>query len=383
MWPWGKLLEQTSITIADAGAARLGALLRACGEARDVSQHDLMCAFRRLTRDWGEVSVGEAGGYRTNIADDGAPFEFCIALSNGPPEVQFYVEPQAPRPSLARNMQLTQALLATVGSEDNLCLERFRALQEEFLPADPCGPFALWLGVSWAAGRGLQTKAYFSPQVQGVEGATVLVDRAMSLLGHAEAWALLRTRLVEIGRPRDELAILSLDLGASPDARVKVYLRHEQANIHELDALVSIVPDYRNEDVETFYRALGASDVRFTAKPPITEFAFVSPDQSQPASATLEYPIGSYVESDEEARARVLDCLAAFGLPTRDYERAIRAFATRSLEADRGIHAHVTLRRLRDGRPRIAVYFASEVYRTAFVRGREAVEFSPQAKGPN
>jgi hypothetical protein len=88
---------------------------------------------------------------------------------------------------------------------------------------------------------------------------------------------------------------------------------------------------------------------------------FTATSLSGPSSVTLEFPIGSYVGSDEVARQRIAGCMTRFGLSPQPYEAAVQAFATRPLAQRAGMHAHVTLRR-QANRPRLAVYLASEAY---------------------
>lgn len=346
-------------TFVEFGGERLSALCDAAGDRSALEE--LSRLFSQLSAPWGQDLIGAAPRYPSNVADDQAPFEFSIAFSGGAPEVQFYVEPLGEPPSLESNMVVGRALLDAVAAQLGLPLRRLHAVADLFFPPRPQGAFTLWIGVSSAAGRAAQFKVYLNPQVQGPELSSQVVSEAMSRLGFAEPWAQVQRTLSRSPERLDELAILSLDLCDGDDARVKVYVRQHAAMLRDISALSGMAADARQEDVASFYSALAGSDGPFLRKPVITELAFTDPGAARPAFATLEFPIGSYVATDQIASERIERCLKSFGLPTGTYRAAISGFATRPLQKRAGIHAHVTLRRVRD-RPRVGIYFASEAY---------------------
>ncbi len=189
----------------------------------------------------------------------------------------------------------------------------------------------------------------------------------MARLGFSRSWSAVRETLAAGAARHDEVAILCLDLAASATARVKLYIRHHGAAVRDIDAFARVAADYRASDVATFFRWLAPGTGPFLRRPALTELSFVERDAAQPDSVTLEFPIGSYVGHDGEARERVERCLRAFELPTEAYVTALRAFSSRPLDWRRGIHEHVTLRRVPvKGRlePRVALYFATEAYDT-------------------
>jgi DMATS type aromatic prenyltransferase len=344
-------------TFAEFGRERLIALCEAAG----TPSPDICRLFTRMIMPWGEHRIGKSPSYRSNIADDEAPFEFSMAFSDGAPEVQFYVEARGEPPSLLSNMSAGRSLLNAVAHDLSVPLERLKAIEDLFFPAEPQGTFTSWTGVSCAPGRQPQLKVYLNPQVSGVRVAPSVTAEAMQRLGLAVPWAKVNAALVSSGQRFDEISILSLDLSDGMDARAKVYVRHHGASVADLQAFASIAAEYYPEDVRAFYAALAGSEGPFLRKPPITEMTFTAASLSAPSSVTLEFPIGSYVGNDEVACHRIGDCMTRFGLSPRQYEAAVRAFATRPLAQRAGIHAHVTLRR-QANRPRLAVYLASEAY---------------------
>jgi hypothetical protein len=347
-------------TFLDYGREKLQALTGALWP--NLESNSLLDAFRFLVRPWGAQAIGVAPRYCSNIADDDAPFEFCVALSRGAPEIQFYVEPQGDPPTPETNLRAARALLDAAAAELGAPLDDFRVIEDIFVPAVPQAPFSLWIGASCKPGGEPLLKVYLNPSVRGPERAADLVGGALERLGLGRAWSAVEPTL-SLRDGRAELGIVCLDLSRSRDSRLKVYIRHHGATLREIAAVASLTGEHSERDIDTFYSTVAESSGPFLAKPPITEVAFVETEPSRPSSVTLEYPIGSYVENDEVARARIVRCLIRFGLSPDPYDRAIRAFAGRPLDAHAGIHAHVTLRHVTNG-PRIAVYLASEAYRS-------------------
>jgi hypothetical protein len=348
-------------TLFDVGNSRLRALIGAV--AADYDTEHLLAGFQDLTNSWARRSLSEASRYRSNVADDGAPFEFSAAFSTSGFELQENVEPLAADPSVAHNALSARELLRELCERHDLCLERYRLVEELLLPQSPRGPFALWIGLSWMPGHPLRFKCYLSPQVHGEQATLDVMSAAMQRLGFGAAWNTVASGLSLADERRDEPAILCLDLAKSKNARVKVYVRHHRATLSDLDAAIAPARDYNRGDAPMFLGCLCDDAGPFRQKPPITELSFVDPTDTRPASWTLEFPLSSYVEDDLDASLRVQRCLIAFGIDPAPYERAIAAFATRPLVQGRGLHAHVTLRRIKGVGPRIAVYLASEAQR--------------------
>ncbi len=345
-------------TLADFGAERLANLCEGLGVG--AASRQLVELFRALVYPWGSHRIGTVPRYRSNVADDQAPFEFAIAISKGPPEIQAYVDPQGDPPTLSSNQHAARELLATVSERFNVSLERFRAIEGLFLPEDPQPPFSLWLGVSWQPGRNILPKIYLNPQVRGSAEGPELMAEAMERLGLRAAWRSVE-QVLSLRDGRDEIGIVALDLEPAGPTRLKIYIRHHRVSVPEVLPVMELTGEFAPRDITTFYSSLSGSQGPFLKKPIASVFAFRDSGSTRPAAVSLEFPIGKYVENDEVARHRVGRCLRTFGLATDAYERAIHAFAIRPPAARAGIHAHVTLRRLTSG-PRVGIYFASQAY---------------------
>ena len=105
-------------TFVEFGVERLRALCEAGfapGEPGESNR--LLAMFQRLLRGWGEHAIGHRPRYPSNVADDEAPYEFSIALANGKPEVQVYVEAQGEPPTLDSNMAAGRRLLQQLADD--------------------------------------------------------------------------------------------------------------------------------------------------------------------------------------------------------------------------------------------------------------------------
>lgn len=359
------------LTLGALGRERLLALSAAPACAiSEEGQRALLRAYDTCTRDWGAVPVGDRPAYASEIADDEAPFEFALALSRAGTEVQVYVEPQAPVPSLAENLRVARAVLARMARDFAADLGRLPLLEPLFFPGppdEPQGRFGLWIGASWSeARRAFKLKVYLNPQIRGAARREELVGEALRRLGFGEAWRTLRASL----RPSDEPAILSLELGDAAAARVKVYVRHPSATLAEIARVAAVAEEHDPADLDAFYASVAGEAGPFAGKPLITEFAFVTAGGAsprRPRTVTLEFPLGAYVASDADAAARVRRCLARFGIASAPYDDGLARFARRPLGDGRGLHAHITLSRVA-GLPRVGVYLASEAYRRSSAR---------------
>lgn len=345
-------------TLAQFGCERLAALCAGAGVASSAAE--ITRLFDEMVRPWGNRVIGPWPRYPSAVADDAAPFEFSAAFSDGPPEIQFYVEALGEPPSLYANMQAGRSLLERIARKLGGSLERLALVEDLFFPPEPRGPFTIWVGASCRAGKDPRLKVYLNPQVSGAANSRRLVGEAMARLGVGSAWPALNEQLATGPARYDELAIVSLDLFGEAADRVKLYIRHHGATVQDVRAFVGSDPESAR-DAELFFSVLAGNEGPFSTKPPITEAVFVAGDHRAPSSFTLEFPIGKYVASDEIAAQRIEACLSAFGLSRERYRSAAEAFATRPLAGGGGMQAHVTLRR-QASQPRVGVYFASEAY---------------------
>jgi DMATS type aromatic prenyltransferase len=343
-------------TYASLGLARLSALWRAL--ARSECPGDVKDLFTAMLAPWGDSRLPAAPAWPSDITDDHTPFEFSVAFSQAKPELRILVEAQGASPTLASTMaagiELNRALAARGAN-----FERFRAVEDLFLPRDPVGRFALWHAAALVPGEAPSFRVYLNPQVQGVERSYALVEEALVRLGLKDAFPALAAG-ARRSPPHDELRYFSLDLSADARARVKIYVYHHDATVDDLERAYSVAGNHAPGAVAELCEAIAGTRDRLLT-PPGTCFAFVQGDEAP--TATLHLPIRFYTENDGEARARIRDYFVRKEIPVEPYDQVLEAAAHRPLEAGSGLQTYASLRLGRA--PRVTVYLAPEAFRTA------------------
>jgi DMATS type aromatic prenyltransferase len=299
----------------------------------------------------------------SDITDDSSPFELSLAFERDEPSLRMLVEPQA-RPRDPQESWAMSSWHATQSSFERLramgahleSLERVWALFAP-LPTIPVR-FSSWLACTLGASGPRDFKIYLNPQVVGVEGAMILVHRAMTELGLEGSLESTREALSDAARP----TYFSLDLSPRPGARAKVYFAHPGESVADVLAQT----ERAGADVKGLRRrleALAAGPTESLSRPLQSCFAFrdgvVTPE------ATVYVPLRACAATDAEALDRLEGMLSPGQLAwTRS---AAAAMASRELEQGRGL---VTYAGLRAGaeRPRVVVYLSPQVYASQSVR---------------
>jgi len=268
-------------------------------------------------------------------------------------------EPQSESQSLAGHrhsaLKMHEELMLHYGAD----LGRFRLVQDLFTPPDTQGPFALWSAVVFAEGKAPSFKAYFNPQARGVGNAVALVEEGLRSLGLTRAWRHLAATLARRGPHRDELKYFALDLSASEQARVKVYVRHHEATPEDLEVAAAAAPGSTYGEAQEFARAMGGGARRFKERATFTCAAFVGGQDDRPSATTQYVPVCAYALDDLEVEQRVSSYLRTHGMDDAPYRRVLAAFANRPLDAGVGMQSWVAFRRYK-GVPRLTVYLGTE-----------------------
>jgi hypothetical protein len=166
-------------------------------------------------------------------------------------------------------------------------------------------------------------KAYLNPSLQGNTPAEV-VGAAMARLDMGEAWSGSYRHLDRSTHGRDgaEIALFALDLGGSPDARVKIYLRHTGCASVEIDQVARFAGDYRPGWFTQILCHLYGDGVARLAKAPMTCFAFTE-NTIGACSATLYCPLDPNLASDAAADGRITAVLDTVRLDPGVYRAAM------------------------------------------------------------
>jgi hypothetical protein len=357
-------IERATSAFVEGLAARLAALCAETGlspETAAIADKVL----RNLIVPWSRVEAFARHpniGWVSEISDDNTPIEFSVTISPGGSEVRVLFEPQGEDQTLAGHREAALRFHDHLAQEQGADLSRFRMVSDLFTPPGMRGPFALWSAVVFADGKPPAFKAYFNPQAQGLGSAVALVEEGLRRLGLPHAWRHLAATIARRGPHRDELKYFALDLSASEQARVKVYVRHHEATPEDLEVAAAAAPDSTHGEAQDFARAMGGGAPRFKERAAFTCAAFVGGQDDRPSATTQYVPVCAYALDDLEVERRVAQYLQTHDMDSAPYRRVLVAFANRPLSAGVGLQSWVAFRRYQ-GVPRLTIYLACEVRR--------------------
>lgn len=318
----------------------------------------------------GSDSVAHPPVWPSEIADDHTPVEFSLAYSKSePPTLRLLCEAFGSPPGVRTNMDAAQKFIGNQVGRRDLSLSRLESVQDLFATDYPHGPFALWCSLVFRSQRSPEFKVYFNPELKGVDTAPLLVSAALDRLGLGGSYQGMVDRAVrpgELGRS-DRLTFFALDLHDGPDARVKLYLTHYDADVADMVRAAGLVDGVDTGLVADFCAAAGGTR-RFAGRPLVGSYT-LSVGADRPIGYSIYVPIRGYVNDDEEARDRVAGLLNRYGYDGAQLDRAIAAVTGRPLRAGAGLIAHVSLR-LGPPRPGLSVYLSAEAYRVTPPRPR-------------
>lgn len=342
-------------SFADVAELRLHSLLAATGFS-DSERMAATGAVGDLLEPWGGAAAGTGPSMPCDIGDDAFPIEFSIAFApDGQCDVRVLVEARGSGSDMASRWGAGLASSRRLEQRHGVSLDRLRLVEDLFVPTDPHARFAVWHSIAFRRNARPQCKVYLNPQAQGKDRAAPIASEMLRRLGFAP----LEQTLTKCGRPEDEIKFISLDLGHSSDARVKVYKVHPGGTRQDIERQLDVVPGLPRDLVAGFFERLVGSDGPFRGLP-ISTYVAVTSGTSEPSGGTMHFPIRDYVTDDGVVRDRL--CRLLSGDARVAYERAIRAFATRPLASGVGMHSYVSLG-IERGVSRITVYLSPEGYR--------------------
>ncbi|WP_310423164.1 tryptophan dimethylallyltransferase family protein [Chamaesiphon sp. VAR_48_metabat_135_sub] len=345
-------------TYFEVGVEKITALCNALDMTAKTAQ--VVEVFRVMTSSWGERQIGETTNWPCDVSDDGSPFEFSIALDPKQAELRILVEAQGSDPNLQSNWQAGLALNQDLATHFNVSLDRFGQIEDLFVPTNPAAKFSMWHAACFYPDKEPAFKLYLNPQAQQQSRAAAVVEESLVRLGFLHAWPGLAEIAAQRGPDQDEFPYFSIDLAANSKARVKVYVRHKDATVADLERALSLADNYVVGAATEFCQAMAAGQSSFSAKPAISSFSWIEGNDATPSIGTLFLPISSYAPDDRA----VCDCLDLYliqhSLPVAIYSSALKTFATRPLEAGMGMHSYISLRQEKQQR-RVTVYLNPEV----------------------
>jgi DMATS type aromatic prenyltransferase len=347
--------------LVEYGANRLRALCKAAGYT-DAQTNQAVTAFVVLVEPWGSTPIGHRNGWVSDVSDDNTPIEFSVVISNGCPEVRVLFEVQAIEPTLPAYRIAALAFMRRLEEEFGADLQRFRQVQDLFLPEAMHGPFALWQAVVFPRGAAPEFKVYFNPQARGQGRTQAVIAEALRRLGFPHVWpSLIRTTLRR-GAYLDELRYFALDLSATPSARVKIYVNHHSATPDELELACSEAHSHVSGESRAFAMSMSGGAEILNARAAFTCSSFIEGSERHPFATTLYVAVCAYARDDHAVRERVTNYLLDQGDDARAYGSVLDGFADRDLAHGVGLQSWTAFRR-QGSSTRVTLYLASEARR--------------------
>jgi DMATS type aromatic prenyltransferase len=346
---------QLGARLLDELVARLGLSARQ-REARELL--DLLLGV------WGDMRVNDAPPWRSDVCDDGTPFEFSIAFSPNP-TLRILSEPIGLAPSLAANGVAAWNLLTELRDRYGADISRAEKVWDLFVPSRPQGEFAVWVAAEIPPEGSPAFKIYFNPEAQGPRRSLALVAECFARLGLADPLPTLHRTTLARGRRLDEIRFVSLDLSIGSRARLKVYARHHDVGADDLERAALASASYEPGTIRSFLSLVGAPD-RLEGRAPWTCLAYVSGEASP--TLTTHYPINGYVRSDAQAVEASLACFERYGIDPAGYVSSMEVLAPGPLARVRGTQSYLSLRRGAESE-RLTVYLPPQSIRPQTVAG--------------
>lgn len=324
---WANVAVDHSLTTyRDVATRHLQLASRAVSGTGEPAGHqiDLACS---LLGPWSDEPVERFDGHHSFAANDGSPVEFSCAMTRSTAEVRLLFEPldtgQVPPSSPEAGHRFVERLNKVV----EIDVSRFRLVADLFAETSSTGTFSMLCSAALRAGGTPLFKVYLNPAV-GESRPHQVVGEAMSRLGLDTQWAFFTERLAESGfdSPRQEIALFSLDLGGSAEARVKLYLRHSGCGSEQIERVARLAQDHQPDLFPKILDRLYGAPVDRLVKAPMTCLSFQG-NHREPASVTLYCPLDPNISDDAEASTRVVDLLEMSGIASEPFGALARAIS--------------------------------------------------------
>lgn len=293
----------------------------------------------------------------SGVMDDCTPFEFSIVVCRGQPRIRILVEAQDDPPSPLSYWNAGKRLNEWFAAQWRVDLQRYHYIEDLFVPTDPCAYLAMWHAIDFREVGPPLLKLYVNPMAQGVARAKDIVAEALVRLEFQRAWPAILSMLGH----NDQFTHFSLDLSSEPKARIKVYIRHRNVSLAELDSRFGLVYGRAGDDWSRFCRAILGDWDRLWRRPILACYHLTRDTLEQPSHATLYLPLFPYVENDRVAHDRIRQFLRDCGLPFESYSRCVGVLAASPLESEQGIHSFVAYQGA-SGKPQVTAYFNARLF---------------------
>ncbi|UOZ06982.1 tryptophan dimethylallyltransferase family protein [Amycolatopsis sp. WQ 127309] len=297
-------------------------LSETAGRSGETAARDVELATS-LMGNWVNEPVSRLDDHHSFAANDGSPVEFSFAMNRSE------VEPRVCFESLDRSSGAPHGLTQhhfVRQLDDVLAVDvsRLRLVEDLFAPGPAGGLFSMLCATAFRADGDPLFKVYLNPATAGEPRQAV--GEAMARLGLGAQWAFLEKQLGAGRSPHQEIAFFALDLGASPEARVKLYLRHTGCGPAEFERAAGLAEDYQPDLFTKILGRLYGDAAAGLRKAPMTCLAFQG-NRPQPTSATLYCPLDPNLADDAEANARIVDLLEMSGIASDRFDTVSTAIS--------------------------------------------------------
>lgn len=343
-------------TFRELGIAKIKTFCHVLGFEQQIPA--MLDGFNALINPWGEQIIGQTPRWPSDVSYDHTPMEFSVAFEENQPELRLLLEPQGNPTTLQSSWEIGCQINQILESQFNASLERFRQVQDLFVPTDAEATYSMCHAFGLTEKGEPNFKIYLNPMIQGFKQAPIIMQEALHRLGFGNAWHF----LTQMGHnsQTEPLVFFSLDLVHYRSARVKIYVAIPNPTIERLELMMSASPEYCLGDAREFCQAMLGSSTKLGNRPAVVYFAFTAENDVRPYSVTLQLPLRDYIENDAIAKERISNFLLAQDRET--YERIIKTIADRPLAAGSGLHSFASFKR-ENGQPRTTLYFALEAYK--------------------
>ena len=334
--------------------------LRTLAESLDLNEATIRQALNLTVEPWFNRPIPERPAYLSDVGDDHTPFEYSAAFDERDTELRLLTEVHGAPPTLLSNQRSALALNDSIQREFGTPFDRFNAIRDLFVSDRPGGLFTLWHSIGFRSNRKPSFKLYLNPQLHGVSEASGVTEEAMQRLGFTPETIALLNQIAFRGAALDETKYFALDLSDDSKARVKIYYRHHDVSVSELEHICEFAPSHIQGDAERFVRGMMEYRDRYRKRPISTCFSFVA-GQSEPSAVTMYAPVADYCPDDRYILEHTATFMDRHSLPGNRYRRMVDKFAQRDLSLGTGLHSYVAYRRTEHSH-HVTAYLSAEVF---------------------
>jgi hypothetical protein len=319
-------------------------------------------ALESALRPWGNRPIGSEPCYQSYVSADGFPAELSVSWRGGTPEVRVLFEPLGERLTPFDVQESGRAMVRSLAGLPGVCIDRYLALEDLFTAAHPLpGRPGIWLSLARRPGSAPAYKVYLNPQASGKESAWETVTEAMGRLGMAESWRPVTAASGEFTGAGRELEFFALDLTDAPATRVKVYFRHRDCSVAELNRVASFATWHDPGRIAWACAQLYGPGQALVANEPMTCLAFRG--TSRPEEANVYLRLSGTAQGAGQMQSAIARIMRAERAPVDQYLRVTGGLASKALPPEmRGVQELLSLRTVRDGSADIGIYFRFPVY---------------------